>query len=358
MKITDADSLFATLTKAITDLFVSDTVDQAAIDKCCALPLSNSADIANIFAGHGGFISWYNATLASTAAFRHRGKISTDAGVASRFDAFWNQIPAIFSAPRTSALEFAAVMCLGIQENNGDMSCDPEKVGTEGYPGLAYAFEKIPGLKSSYNVNDDLGNWTALKLFKDAGYVAEHQALAGYHQVVDRGIDPAWGTTFWPKTFPTKPDTSVNGFVMEADFFKFRGRGVIQTTGREDYGVLIDYVMNNAPTLGNANLTQLRGTWDAYPAAGASKKDTIASRSTNAHWDTAFGEGIILAAAISEDSRIKSDYLKLATDAKTLNGGKATKGSLYFMARKINGGSYPDEVVPMMKALIRAIAAL
>jgi len=41
----------------------------------------------------------------------------------------------------------------------------------------------------------------------------------------------------------------VNGFIMEADFYKFRGRGVIQTTGRGDYTVLIKYILQNAAAL-------------------------------------------------------------------------------------------------------------
>jgi hypothetical protein len=136
MKITDADSFISTVTEEISDFFASDTVDQSAIDKCCAIPLSGAADIGAKFAAHGGFISWYNSTLASTTAFKNRGRIPTNEGVSSRFDSFWDQIPAIFSAPQTDALEFAAVMCLGIQENSGDMSCDPEAVGKTGYPGL------------------------------------------------------------------------------------------------------------------------------------------------------------------------------------------------------------------------------
>jgi len=359
MKITEADGVFTTMLRKITDLFATDSVDQAAIDTCSAIALADSADIRATFAAHGGFISWYNSTLASTPAFKHRGKIRTDAGVASRFDAFWDQIPAIFSSPHTTALHFAAVMCLGIQENSGDMSCDPEAVGRPpDYPGLVYAFEKIPGIKSSYNVNGDLGNWTALKLFEDPSYVAEHAALAGYSHVVDHGIDQAWGTAFWLNGFPSEEDASINGYVMEADFYKFRGRGVIQTTGRADYGVLIDYILNNASALRNANLSQLKAAWDAYPSTPVDKRDVIASRSTNAQWNFAFGEGIILAAAIAEDSRVKSDYLKLATDEKTLNGGMSTKGSLYFMARKINAGNYPNTVVPMIKAMIRAISLL
>jgi hypothetical protein len=134
MKITDADSIISTVTEEISDYFASDTVDQSAIDECCAIPLSGAADIGAKFAAHGGFISWYNSTLASTTAFKNRGRIPANEGVSSRFDSFWDQIPAIFSAPQTDALEFAAVMCLGIQENSGDMSCDPEAVGKTGYP--------------------------------------------------------------------------------------------------------------------------------------------------------------------------------------------------------------------------------
>lgn len=140
---------------------------------------------------------------------------------------------------------------------------------------ICYAFEAIPGTKSSYNVNKDLGNWTALKLFRDPSYVAEHSPLPGYHQVVDRGIDQAWGTAIWPTGFPPDEKASVNGFVMEADFYKFRGRGVIQTTGRSDYGVLVQYILDNATNLGNATLNELKATWDAYPTTTATKLDVI-----------------------------------------------------------------------------------
>jgi hypothetical protein len=167
---------------------------------------SGSADIRKTFAASGGFIDWYNAKLASQSTFLHRGRIPRTADVAGRFNCFWDRIPAIFSAPETTALEFAAVMCIGIQENSGDMSCDSEAVGrAPDYPHLVYAFEAIPGTKSSYNVTKDLGNWTALKLFRDPSYVAEHSQLPGYHQVVDRGIAQAWGTAIWPTSFrPTR----------------------------------------------------------------------------------------------------------------------------------------------------------
>jgi len=89
-----------------------------------------------------------------------------------------------------------------------------------------------------------------------------------------------------------------------------------------------------------------------------SKADVIASRSTNAQWETVFAQAAILAAGVAEDSKGKGNYLNLSHTAATLNGGTGTPGSLFFMARKINGGNYPNEVVPMMKAMIRGIAGL
>lgn len=80
MKITDADSFISSFTRTISDFFASDAVDQPAIDRCRAAPLSNSSDLRAMFAAHGGFISLYNSTLASMAAFKHRGRISSDAG--------------------------------------------------------------------------------------------------------------------------------------------------------------------------------------------------------------------------------------------------------------------------------------
>jgi hypothetical protein len=361
MKLTSDDTgLFGLVAKAFINVFAaSDTVKQATIDKCAAISLANSADIKNLFAHQGGFINWYNATLSATAPFKHRGRISTSNVVSARFDTFWDQIPRIFSTPTTSAIEFSALMCVGIQENSGDLSNNPEAVGRPPqFPHLIYAFEAIPHLKSSYNVNTDLGNLTALKLFQDAGYVAQHSALAGFHRVVDQGINQAWGTKIWPNGFPNDEDAAINGFVMQADFYKFRGRGVIQTTGRDDYKIVINFILNNAATIGRPVLDQLKATWDAFPSTAANKLEVIASRSTNAQWDQAFSEPSVLAAAVAEDSKAKRNYLVLSRNEAELNGGTSTPKSLFFMARKINGGDYPDTVVPMMKAMMRAIAAL
>jgi hypothetical protein len=145
---------------------------------------------------------------------------------------------------------------------------------------------------------------------------------------------------------------------MEADFYKFRGRGIIQTTGRNDYRPLIEFILTNPQASANTALAQIASTWTQQNRGIAVGQllDTAASISTNIQWDAAFGEAMVLAAGVSIDSNTKGSYLNLGHDAETLNGGIGTRGSLYFMARRINGGSYPDQVVPMMKAMISAVS--
>jgi hypothetical protein len=361
MKLTeDPGGFFASIQSRFAAMLgPTDPLSQGDIDSCGAIQFKSSADIAAKFSQHGGFIPWFNANLSAKPAFKPRGPIKTDPVVATRFNAFWDQIPGIFGLPAISAIEFSALMSIGIQENSGDLWSNPELIGKPpSYPGLEYAFEAIPNLKSSYNVNNSLGNLTAYTLFNNADYVDAHRGAAGYQAVSGNGINPSWNTATWPSAF--RPDVSegINGYIMAADFYKFRGRGVIQTTGRSDYKIIAQYILNNAAALNRPALTALKAAWNAYKvlAPGSNKLDVIASRSTNADWDAAFGEDAILAAGVSEDSKAKGDYLKLSHDASVLNGGTGTKGSLYFMARKINGGNYPNEVVPMMKTMIRALA--
>jgi hypothetical protein len=167
MKITsEADSIFGTLQDRVSEFFgANDPVSQEEIDKCANISLSNSADIASLFSHFGGFIKWYNTTLSNKPEFRNRGAIGTSALISQRFNTFWDQIPAVFGAPATSAIEFAALMSIGIQENSGDLWSNPEEGHRPEYPGLIYEFEAIPNVKSSYNVNRDLENRTAYKLF-------------------------------------------------------------------------------------------------------------------------------------------------------------------------------------------------
>jgi hypothetical protein len=201
-----------------------------------------------------------------------------------------------------------------------------------------------------------------LSLFGDPIYVNAHRGLAGASLVLDRpgGIDRAWGGATWPASYASKaPDPGKNGFIMQADFYKFRGRGVIQTTWRLDYRLLVDFILS-PDAAGNRTLSALASKWRTAASALTGKPllEAAATISTNDDWDAAFAEPVTLAKGVSIDSEAKGNYLQLSHNAATLQAGRRTKGSLLFMAAKINGGSYPATVAPMMQGMMVAVAAI
>ncbi len=334
---------------------------QQVVDICGDINLRNSADVVAMFAGQGGFFAWYNSVLSATAAFRHRGRAQNTAAINQHFTQFWDQIPNTFGRPQISAIEFCALMSVSIQETTGDLTAAPEEMNgpNRPHPGLAYAFDKIAGLKQSYNTTP---NKTAYQLFTDPLFLKQHGGLPGSAVILNNpgGVDRAWSGQTWPASYPTTTvNPAVNGFVMAADFYKFRGRGVIQTTWRSDYKLLIGYILSGAAA-GNSVLAALAQKWTGVVPglAGDEQIEAIATISTEADWTSAFGEPLTLAAGVSIDNNAKGGYLSLSHDAGVLLADKRTKGSCLYMAAKINGGSYPTTVAPMMQTMMCAIAGL
>jgi hypothetical protein len=334
--------------------------DSATVVACADRSLASAADLEQVFAIAGGFFAWYNRALSGTLAFRHRGKARDDNDINKHFTSFWDQMGVTFGTTPISLVEFCALMSINIEETTGDLTAAPEEVNgmNHPHPGLAYAFDRIPGLKQSYNRSP---NKTALELFSDADFVAAHGGLPGAQIILNRpgGIDPAWGGDTWPAGADARPDGTVNGFVMQADFYKFRGRGVIQTTWRDAYKEILRFLLSDNPMLEPGALL-IRNQWlaSAGTLSGDPALEFVLTTSTTQQWDKLFESPLVLAQGVHIDSSQKRNYLRLSHDVTVLSGDRMTIGSLMRMAATINGGDYPSRVVPMMKTMMSGVAEL
>jgi hypothetical protein len=308
-------------------------LDGAFVARALQLLFVDGADINSYFAqlGAADFIAWFNTNLAGKGPWADKA-IGTSAATRANFIAIWDRIPQIFGTPQINLIQFVALMSILVNEVGDTLGPIAERVGTKGHPGLAYAFDHIAELnKASYNNGGT--NWTAFRCFNDAGFIAAHGAKALGAQL-QKTADPAWQGDSYPAGFPTAVDPTKAGFIMEADFYKFRGRGLIQTTWRDGYVRLIDYVQSYT---GTQPVIMARKT-----AWARMTPDDAASASSNADWDDLFmHSGLeIPCVAIAKHNASKGNYLDLSGDLKVLNGKGA--GSIWRMGRSINAGSYAD----------------
>lgn len=352
---------------------------QAEIDRLAAVTFTDAAQIDTFFhrQNHTGFIDWYNATLASTAPFSARGRIDTSTLVRDRFATFWNQVPVAFDRPQITALDFAAMMAISINETSGNMWARPESSGRGGggrtdargrHPGLAYFFDRIelkPATatakarwKASYNRLS--GGRRAGDLFNDADFIRAHNALGNSARLANHGgeFGGAWNGDQYPQAqFGTTEDLATNGFIMQADFYKFRGRGVIQTTGRASYLRVIQYIQGYNGT--NTVLQDFRRQWTGVTP------QTVATISRDADWDRIFGQSIILAKGLSLHAGTRDDYRRMSTTAATLlavppsaGNPRGQTGSIYAMGRRISGShaygatTYRQRVLALLHGIL------
>ncbi|MCW3070460.1 MAG: hypothetical protein JWO44_350 [Bacteroidetes bacterium] len=304
-----------------------------------AAVFANSSDLNSFFMKKKGtdFITWFNANLAQKNYWGAAGggqsvKMATDADAPNRFNQLWDQIPVLFGTPSINLLQFISLMSIVNNETGGSIKPVTERVGNAANPALAYAFNKIPGIKRSYNTLDT--NITAYDLFHNADYITQFGKLPMGAQLANTTNVAFKGET-WPAGINTATDPAVNGFVIEADFFKFRGRGFIQTTNRGNYKALVNFVLGYKGT--NPLVLQYQKKW------AGSTADKIATISTNADWDALFqtSQMAIPAAAISVHNKLSGSYLGKLTMAAgaeanvkkmgfaIAGGGAATYASLF-----------------------------
>ena len=306
--------------------------------------LSDSRAIDGFFMQrkNAGYIPWFNATLANRGPWSGV-KLVDNPQNDLLFHQFWNQIPLLFGGD-CNVIQFASLMSIVSNEQRGDFKPKAELMGAAGHPGMSYLFDKFGG-KRSYNTL--AGNKTAFECFNDTDFIGAHQALAMGGQLA-RTTDTQWQGEVWPAGIATDPGLAVSGFIAQADFMKFRGRGFIQTTGRTNYKALVDFVQSYSGV--NSTLDFYQHRWSGMTCEQA------ASITTNDDWDRLFQQsGMIVAVeAVRAHSERSGGYLALSADPGTLNG--TGPGSVFNMGLRISGGtSYAATFKQRVAAVLAAI---
>ncbi|MEP7320013.1 MAG: hypothetical protein ABI921_14755, partial [Panacibacter sp.] len=227
----------------------------------------------------------------------------------------------------------------------GSMLPLTERVGSSGHPGIAYAFDRIPKLKRSYNTLS--GNKTCFTLFNDANYNNAFQNLPLGNQL-KHTTNNVWAGEAYPQSVAVATNPAVSGYVLEADFFKFRGRGYIQTTGRSNYIKIIDFVMGYQGS--NSVVNDTKNSW----AQRSNNSDVLATTSTNSEWDNLFQNSntLIPAKSVAVHNIASGNYLGNINGANTT----AATNSLRNMGKRISGSdAYADLFTNRVKQIIESL---
>lgn len=307
---------------------------------------SKFADIASFFQKVTGddFINFFNSQIAGKGFWA--GKRIGGVGVQDNFAAYWKTVLA--TGPIT-AMHFIAYMSVFINEIEGNLVSKTEGFGSKGHPGIAYLFDTVAmssangrrWRKKSYNANR-----TLLDLLNDDLFLSSRKDLR-FAQDLQQTNDPIWAGDAYPQsTFPTSGDIATTGIILEGDFFKFRGRGLIQTTWRSNYERLAQYVTQNS----NASAA-VAAFHNRLPGLSPGDMCTV---STNSDWDKLFAdpERAVLAAAVRIHAKA-GKYLPLAVTSADLNGGST--GSIRVMGDRIGGGGYGGNLKARVRQICMAI---
>lgn len=255
------------------------------------------------------FVGWLNATQSKQGGWSGVAIGGSDAE--ARFLQIWGNIAIVYRRDAVNLSEVLVLMSVVINETGGLLAPVSERVGTSTHRGIAYALYAVPkSKKASYNA----APWNALASFNNVDFPSAHGAKSSA-EMVRNTQDLVWSRTTYPKeTFPTSTDPALSGLILEADFYKFRGRGLIQTTFRRGYMPIIGFVRGHAG--GQAMVVKYMSLW-----AGTSA-DVVAHRSSNKDWDAPFqpSDYVVPCQAIRWHNQGGGDYLKASSDRAVLAG--------------------------------------
>jgi len=346
-------------------LFPSGATDKQKIEKVLALfgdaPLTSASNINQIFAslgtnvssylqwlrsranhlgvaGASGYYKWVKQDVAGHSKqfnFRFLGRSE------SGFEILWDGISDIYGPTRESInlIEFLALDLVSHIEGYGDYAIVSEAM-EEGY-GLDYFFEPnwvnpkgITIKKASYNTLQV--NTTAGALFADPNYQSAHNDLLSTTNTAWKVTDPLWnGADYFATQAPTSVSSNETAFIRQADFYKFRGRGYIQTTNRANYRALARLLRKNLDKLPSPHWSLVE-SWGPENASDA-VINTALTKSRDSDWSHLFEMtgGVVAHLGVRAFNEGNGNCLQinLSNDA-LVNAGQ---GSVTFLGNKING---------------------
>ena len=287
------------------------------------------------------FVKWFNGNISLKGYFAQNGRLQPIGYInEANFNKFWDNISVVFNKPEINFFEFIALNTIICNETGA--SYYPLTEGVNGLsenpavnPGISYAFNLINGIKYSYN--EITGNETCYDLFNNADYISAHgdekfaSLLKNTHDLRWRGKTFPYGFSKGKISDEVKKDAS---FITEADFFKFRGRGYIQTTFRIGYTPLIQAILKYNG-INNQTINQYKSFWTTKYAGDVNK---IATCSKTADWDILFQNSnfIIPSLAIWLHSTHNGNYLNINAEDKPDN---IQNGILNYAKRIAGGGA-------------------
>jgi hypothetical protein len=301
----------------------------------------------------GGFVDFFDKNLSGKAYFT--GININETG----FSDFWSEqnIKTVFGRSEINIVEFLTLHNIIAKETGGQYARGGETVNgmQKEHPGIGYLYDRI-GKKMSYNAEMG-GNKTCQALFVDSDYIDAHGAkplgdlLAGKDE-------PKWGGKIFPYGYneidnytlcSTKEEK--NGFILQADFFKFRGRGFIQTTGRANYKGIVEFIIKYNGS--NQVIMRYKKRWADAPYNN--NVDKICTRSTNEDWDILFRDMEVGAKAINLHSNAnpKNKYLNIDLGNITPSG---LNQKIWNAAKSVNNGrEYANLITNQVLQTIQAM---
>lgn len=230
---------------------------------------------------------------------------------------------------------------------------------------LSYYFNKnVDKKKASYNT---LTKFNVHYLLNDSSVFKNryYRTNLEYPSIIDR-TDVKWKGEYWPisnSTPPLKEPTQpkINDkytLLAECDFYKFRGRGPVQVTGRGNYAKSLKFLKDNQTALGlNQDVKDILNSYGNFKYGNKTEEDKTnvdLSRITNDQLDTIYNDPKAARTVFNHDSIAALKKVGTATTIEDF----LTKAYAYGLA--VSGGDvyaslYVNRVAEMTSEILKRV---